>query len=245
MDLDDMRTEVRERLGELTADFWTDAEVDRAINEAVRRFCAEEKWSFLLTEWASTLSNGDDELELPSDISLTRVFNLAIDGPTLAEARMLERVDPQEGFRLRHQYDDLTAAPRWYYITRSNQSTDEAPPVTYTAKLIPRTDAEYEVEAQYMAIPTLLTAPSDEPMVPTEYQEAIVAWATGKLWLKELGTSQKSSEQFSLYAKVLDQARNDLRTHSLDETVAWGRSHPMRGYWGALSPYDRIPPTLG
>lgn len=244
MDLTDLRLEVRERLNELTADFYTTDEVDRAINEAIRRFCAEEQWPFLMTEWTSAIVTDDTELDLPSDVSLTRVFNLSIDGDNLSTARMLERVAPAEGFALRHQWQDHVGSPRWYYITRSNQSTDNAPPVTYTAKLVPQSDGDYDVEAQYMAIPATLTLASEEPMVPTEYQEAIVAWATGKLFLKELQISQKASEQFRIYGTVLEQARKDLRSFSQDEVVAWGRKQPMRGYW-AITPADRTPPTLG
>lgn len=246
MDLADLRLEVRERLNELAADFFTTDEVDRAVNEAVRRFCAEEAWPFLLTEWSSSFTTDDAELDLPSDVSLTRVFNLAISGSNLSIPRMLIRVDPNEGFVLRHQYTNGTGTPRWYYITRSNQSTDEAPPVTYTAKLVPASDGDYDVEAQYMAVPVLLSGPSDEPMVPTEYQEALAAWATGKLFMKEHGSiSQKASEQFGIYGKVLEQARKDLKAFNLDEVVAWGRRLPLRGSndWTTLQ--SRIPQNLG
>lgn len=246
MDLTDLRLEVRERVGELSADFFTDSEVDRAINEAVRRFCVEEKWPFLLTEWTSTTVADSADLDLPSNVSLTRVFNVSISGGSLSRGAMLERVDPNEGFMLRHQYTDRTGAPRWYYITKSNLSDDEAPPVTYTAKLIPTPDATYDVEAQYMAVPVTLTGTAEEPMVPTEYQEAIPAWAAGKLFLKEQSVSQKASEQFGIYAKVLDQARKDLKEFSLDEVVAWGRKQPMPG--GGYSMGDarwRLPTNLG
>lgn len=245
MDLTTLRTETRERVGELTADFFTDAEVDRAINEAIRRFCAEEKWPFLLTEWSTTLDDASDELELPDNVSLTRLFNMTIDGDSLAHPRMLERVDPQEGFRLRHMHEDIEDAPWWYYITRSNLSVDEAPPVNYTAKFIPAPDADYTVEAQYMAVPVDLSGGSDEPMIPLEYQDAIPAWAAGKLFLKEMAVSQKASEQFGIYAKVLDQAKRDLMEFSLDEVVAWGRKHPrpLRGDSGTYPWY--LPGNLG
>jgi len=244
VDMTDLRVEVRERVGELTADFWTNAEVDRAINEAVRRFCAEEPWPFLLTEWTSAVSAGADELDLPSDVSLTRVFNLSLSGVSIFQPVLLERVDPSEGFRLRFQYTDRNSTPRWYYIARSNQDLDNAPPIVYTARLIPTPEDNYDVEAQYMAVPLLLSGASDEPMIPVEYQEAIPAWAAGKLFLKELAISQKASEQFRIYGTVLDQARRDLKAFNLDEIVAWGRRQPMRGYWA--SPVEsRIPPTLG
>lgn len=246
MELTTLRLEVRERLGELTADFFTDDEVDRAINEAVKRFCAEEKWPFLITEWTSSITSASDELPLPSNVSLTRLFNLAIDSSSLAHPRMLERVDPQEGFALRHQYDTTTGSPRWYYIASTNLSVDEAPPIVYTARLIPAPDGDYDVEAQYMAVPVELSGASDEPMVPEEYQDAIPAWAAGKLFLKELSISQKANEQFAIYQKVLSQARADLKSFDLDEVVAWGRRHPLRGPWASTSDvYGRIPPTLG
>lgn len=248
MDLAGMIDEVRERLGETDGldDFWTDDEITRAINEAIVRFCYEDQWPFLLTEWDSSITVDEDELDLPQSVSLTRVFNLAINGDTLATPRMLTRVSPQEGFRLRHMYSNMSGCPRWYYITRTDLSTSSAPPITYTAKLIPTSDGDYDVEAQYMAVPDELATDTDEPMVPPEYQEAIVAWATGKLFLKELGISQKSQEQFQIYSKVLAQAIQDLKAFDLDETVAWGRNEPLRGYWAQeFDPRFRVPPTLG
>lgn len=249
MELSGLRTEVRERLNELTADFYTDAEVDRALNEGVRRFCAEEMWPFLLTEWTDGQLTADNaELDLPNNVSLTRVFNVAIDGDSLDRPRMLERVDAQEGFKLKHQYDGRTGIPRWYYIARSNLvlTGDEEPPIIYTAKMIPVPDATFTVDAQYMMVPIDLAAATDEPPIPLEYHEAVAAWATGKLLLKELAISQKASEQFGLYQKVLEQAKKDLRAFNLDETVAWGRQHPLRGYWAdEFDPRFRIPPNVG
>lgn len=249
MDLTALRLEVREVLNELTADFYTDSEVDRAINSGVRRFCAEEQWPFLLTEWTDgVLATDVNTLDLPTNISLTRVFNLSIDGDSLSQPILLRRVDPSEGFQLRFQYTDRTGTPRWYYIASSNlvATGDEEPPIIYTARVIPTPDAAYTVEAQYMMVPTDLSAVTDEPPVPYEYQEAICAWAAGKLLLKELGISQKASEQFSIYAKVLEQARKDLKSFSLDEVVAWGRREPLRGYWdNASDPRWRTPQNLG
>src|SRR6266542_2953849 len=77
MDLTTLRLEVRERLGELNADFFTDAEVDRAINDAYRRFSSEERWPWLYIEWDTTLLSGVDYLDLPNDVSFNRVFNLS------------------------------------------------------------------------------------------------------------------------------------------------------------------------
>jgi hypothetical protein len=246
VNLTTIRTEVRERIGEISADFFTNAEVDRAINEAVRRFAFEEKWPFLLTEWSSTLDGGDDELTLPDNISASRFFNLSIDSSSLATARILKKVDAREGFSLRHVYTANQGIPMWYYIARSNQNDDESPPVVYTARVIPTPDVDYDVDALYMAVPIEMATASDEPMIPEEYQDAIPAWAAGKLFLKEQAISQKASEQFGIYGKVLEQARLDMKSYNSDEVVAWGRREPLRGPWQqTMDPRFRTAQNLG
>ena len=251
MDLTDLRLETRERLGELTADFWTDVEVDRAINEALNRFCMEEKWPFLLTDYSNTLAAATTELDLPDDVSLNRMFNLAVSGGSLSYGRMLERLSSADGFRQQFNAQALTGPPRWYYIIRSSAIVVGAPPTVYTVKFIPTPDVDYDLSGQYMAVPTMLSGAQDEPVIPTEYQEAIPARAAGKLFLKEnmAAISQKASEQFQLYFQVLAQARKDFKEFDLDETVAWGRSHPhgRRPGRGLMTndPWNRIPPTLG
>lgn len=252
MNLGEYQEEVRERLGEVTAsfttdgDFWTNDEVRRAINEAQRRFCAEEQWPFLVTEWTSSITTNDTTLALPSNVSLARVFNLSIDGDNLQSAQLLKRVEPSAGFRLRAAYDDYTGAPFAYYIVTSDLPDNEAPPIQYTARLIPPSDGDYDVTAQYYAQPVVMTGQSDEAMVPDEYAEAIAAWATGKLFLKELGISQKSSEQFQVYYKVLAQAQKDLKAHNnLDEVVAWGRDAGRIWSPDPFDPRRRMPPNLG
>lgn len=228
MDLTTLRLEVRERLGELESDFFTDSEVDRAINEAIRRFSSEERWPWLYTEWTSSLTANDNSLALPSNVSLNRVINMSASGGSLARPRLLERLDPSGGFRARFTFDQRTGPPMYYYIATTNLSDDQAPPVVYTARIIPTPDVDYDIEAQYMAVPVELSGEADEPMVPEEYQEAIPAWAAGKLFLKEFAISGKANEQFSLYQKVLDQAREDVMVPNMDEQVAWGREAPTR-----------------
>lgn len=245
MNLTTLRTEVRERVGELSADFYTDAEVDRAINEAQQRFASEERWPWLYTEWTSTLDGGDDSLTLPSNVSLNRVFNVSLSGGSLARPALIERLEPKSGFRARFMYDGYSGVPIYYYIHSSNQNDDNSPPVTYTARFIPTPDVDYDVEAQYLFTPLDLAAANDEPSCPEEYQEALVAWAAGKLYLKELAISQKAKEQFAIYGKVLDQAREDTLALTQDEEVAWGRRAPVHGRSMSERDYvmGRVPPA--
>lgn len=223
MDLTTLRLEVRERLGELESDFFSDAEVDRAINEAVKRFCAEEPWPWLITEFTSSLTSGNDELEFPENVSPNRVFNISVLNGSLAYPRMLERLEPSAGFRARYSRIS-TGIPLAYYITRTE---DDAGAFTYIARVVPSPDVNYDVEGQYIAVPDDLTGVGDIPMIPDEYQEAVPARAAGKLFLKEQQISQKASEQFGIYFEVLQQAREEMQNVALDETVAWGREMPL------------------
>lgn len=240
MDLTTLRLEVRERLAELTADFFTVVEVDRAINEAIRRFASEERWPWLLTEWTDGIPVDEDTLDLPDNVSFTRTFNLSVSGGSLAFSRSLERVAPEEGFKLRHAYELQSSSPRWYYI---GSSSNDGSALRYTARVIPTPDDDYDVEAQYYRVPDDLVNITDEPDMPEEYQEAVAAWAAGKLFLKELQVSQKASEQFSIYYKVLEQAKADTQSLDMDERLIWGGEPVSERVRPTL--FERIAATLG
>jgi hypothetical protein len=239
----EMRTDVRERIGEDQADFFTNAEVDRAINLAQTTFTAEELWPWLFTEWVSTVAAGQDTLELPDNVSIHRTFNLSLlgdpGGSNLQRSKMLERVTPEEGFRIRHSYEALTQAPTYYYLTSATVENGET---IYVIKLTPVPDLDYDLEALYLRVPLDLSADGDTPDLPQEFHPALPAWAAGHLYLKEMDISQKANEQFQLYYGVLAQAKKLLEVQ-VDENVAWSRELPTRKR--SLSVYDRIPLTLG
>ena len=252
MNLEELIDETRERLGETTeADFFTDAEITRALNEGLRRFSNEERWPWLYTEYSTNLTEDVDYFDLPDDIAINRIFGFNIeDDETLAGGVMLERVQPMEGFRLKHAYKNYTGVPRWYYISHTNLDTDLEPPLRYTAKVIPTPDSDYEVTGLYLMVPTLLDSDEQEPAMPTEYQTALPAYAAGVLFLKELQISQKAGEQFQLYNAILANAIKETKQFDADEVVAWGRSKPSgrKGY--GFEPWNndirsRILPTLG
>jgi hypothetical protein len=236
--LADIRTDVRERIGEDTADFFTDAEVDRAINLAQTTFTAEEPWPWLYEEWASNLAEGQETLELPDNVSIHRAFNLSIFGGSLSRGRILERVEPQAGFRIRHEYEGTVRAPIYYYLTSA--SVDASASI-YVVRLTPVADTDYDIEAQYLRVPVELSAPTDVPDLPVEYHPALPAYAAAHLFLKEMEISQKAQEQFQMYFGVLAQARKLLEVQ-VDEQVSWGRRTPVRR---TVSIMDRMPITLG
>lgn len=239
MDLADLRTDVRDRIGEDTADFFTDAEVDRAINLAVTTFTAEEPWPWLYTEWATTIAEEEDTLELPEDVSWHRLFNLTVFGGSLYRGRVLERLEPQAGFRLRHEYAGAPQCPGYYYLTSAER---DASTTVYVARLIPVPDVAYDLEAQYLRVPAELSSTDDVPDLPTEFHPGISAYAAAKLFLNEVEISQKAQEQFQLYFGVLAQARKLLEVQ-LDDNVAWGRDAVRLRRSGRT--IDRIAPNLG
>jgi hypothetical protein len=244
MDLEEARTEVRERIGELEEDFYTDAEINRAINEAQLRFSMEERWPWLFTEGEDAVGAGDTELLLPVDVSPNRTFNVTVDGESLSVPRPLERVTPEAGFALRHAHDLHEGAPRWYYLTAG---LVDGVGTQYTMKLIPTPDLAYDIEYQYVRVPEPLAADSDLIDVPAEFVDAIPAWAAGKLFLKEFSVSQKANEQFSIYADLLNKARIEMKEADVDQIIAWGREHPGEDRVVSERAYilGRIPPTLG
>jgi len=253
MDLTTARLEVRERIGELAANFFTDVEVDRAINQAVQHFNAEEQWPWLFTEYTSQIGlsgQNDDSLALPDDVSLNRMFNVSISGGTLNRPMVLERVPPDAGFRLRFAHTmgqtPVARIPLYYYLTSAAQDSGNGIHVNYTMKFVPQPETTFDVEAQYLRTPGVMAGANDLTDCPLAYDEAIPAWATGKLFLKEFGISQKASEQFSLYNSTLEQARHDLLSQSQDEVVAWGRQLPEYRFSSERDyVIGRIPPTLG
>src|SRR6185436_18193500 len=104
---------------------------------------------------------------------------------------ILERVSPDEGFRIRHEYEGLTQPPSYYYLTSASVDADA---VVYVVKLTPVPDVAYDVEAQYLRVPIDLSAPTDSPDMPQEFHPALPAWAAGHLFLKEMDISQKAQE---------------------------------------------------
>lgn len=245
MNLTDLIAEVRERVGETEADFFTDAEITRALNEGLRRFSNEERWPWLYTEFSVDTSADEDDVDLPDNISINRIFGFNImDDATLQGGQIIERVQPMEGFRLRHSYRNSTGVPRWYYISHTNLEGDAEPPVRYTARLIPTPDAVYEITGLYLIVPPLLDGADEEPALPDEYQYALPAYAAGLLFLKELQISQKASEQFGMYNSILANARKDTKELDEDEIIAWGRSKPS-GRRHGVAPFSPFWSRIG
>lgn len=249
MDLATIRLEVRERVGELSADFFSDAEVDRAIDDGYRRFTNAELWPWLVSErggdGTEILTADDNHFDFPDDVNVNRVMNFSVDGGSLAFPRELERVDPGSGVWLRHRYSQSSGVPIWYYVAGA-LTTDGI--YAATARIVPAPEIDYDVEYQYFRKVMTMTQADEVPDVPSEYVDAIPSWAAAKLFLKEVQFASKAGEQLSIYGQVLDQARADKNKLVQDRTVAWGREIPTERFRRKdlnQAPWNRIPLVLG
>lgn len=232
----DALAETRARLQELTADFWTDDELYRAINEGVNRFVQEEKWPYLFTIDASkTLSAGATSLVIESGVAFERQFNILMLFDGDLRPRAPRRVSPAEGHMLRLTYYNTYSEPLAYYIA-SQTGTGVAGAVTGsylpTIRFVPALTRDADIEIMYIRDPVIVTSSFSTKHldIPDEYAMAAVAYATGHAFLKELNFSQKADEQFALYRKIVDDAKRESRKLVPDMNVfAWGKTQPEYG----------------
>lgn len=216
----DMIAEVRRRLGEDTADFWQDTDIIRNLDQAVIRFTREDKWPWLYTVGTTNLLAGQDTLTLPADVDYTRAFNVRLIA-TGEQPLILRRVNPVEGYRIQSRHYQDTGKPRYFYVASGQQVGTT---MTYTLKLVPKTDKGYTVDYLYLRRPAALTTDTQEPDLPEDYHEAVVALATAQLWQHELiGGEIKSREQMETYITIVERARRELYRLQDDEEVVLGR----------------------
>lgn len=247
MDLSDIRTEVRDIIGETTADFWTDAELNRYINDALRRFSEEERWTWLLTEGAGIIVASDPDFELTEGVALARHLNFMLTKTGDTRSYMAKRVSAAEGFRLRSMYSTVTTAsyPTWFYTT-SVADDDAGGDFVYVAKFIPTPTTDIDVEFQYYRQPPELSGNTNVPDLPVQYHKGLVHYAASLAWLKELNGGPKAQEQLGLYSNVLEQARTEERVAPDDTPLIMGGGEPQ---YGPVTTDEairaRIPDTLG
>lgn len=218
--------EIRARLGELSPDFWTAAEVLRALNEGVSRFSAQERWPWLFTEVTNVaLGSGTATLDLQEGVSLARHFNLLVSFSGDPRPRAVRRVSAVEGHRLRlTEYTDRSEPMAFYLVSEADADNDGQ----FITKLrfVPAMNRASTIAYQYIRDPDSVSADADALDVPEEYAMGPIAYATGLLWLKELRDSRKADEQFTLFATVVDDAKRELRKLTPDSGFAWGRNEP-------------------
>lgn len=238
MNLLEMRTDVRERLGERTPNFWTDVFINNKINQGQTRFAREERWPWLYAVQPNVpLGQGGNTIELIDGIDWTRHFALALYKSGDSTPILPKRVNTFTGLRLKQKHTGVGEPGYWYpagTVTNVYGDGDKLE-VAHTAKLVPAADQAYTVEYYYIRQPDKLVADTDESIIPEAYQEAIVAWATAQCWLKEINGERKAQSEFNIYNTVLEQAQKDYKSMAQDESHSWG-GDPV----GRPSPKDEL-----
>jgi len=248
MDRDAMLTQVRDIIGEDAADFWKDAELVRYLQEANYRFHNEERWPWLVVNGSGVLVAGDPDLVLTDGIAATRHINFRLTVQGNVQRYMAKRVSAAKGFQLESLYsvDTTQTYPEWFYITSVTDPDSDGEHV-YVARFVPVNTSEVDVEFQYTRDPGALSAGTDVPDCPVEYHKALVHYAAGTAWLKELNGGPKAREQFEMYGAVLEQARADWQNEPDDSFVVAGKDEPQYSMGREVSdPWLlRIPEVLG
>lgn len=251
MDRAAIRLEVRDIIGETTADFWTDAELNRHINEGLRRWTGANRWSYLLTEGSGELTANDPDLLLEEGVANYHHLHMMLtkDGDT--RPYLPERVSPARGFQLRTAFTTSQSYPRWWYLT-SVADDGGTGNMQAVVKFIPTPNVAVDIEFQYYRNPATLDGDSDVPDMPVDYHKALVHFAAGTAWLKELTGAMKAKEQFEMYSALLSEAVDDEESQSDDDILIVGGDIDVGArskYAGPMTAQDytlsRIAPTLG
>lgn len=247
MDREDIRDAVQEILGEATADFWGETQLDLRISEAQRRFLAAERWPWLVTEGTGQLTADDPDLELQEGVAATRHLNITL----IPESSPTRRYTPRrlsavQGFSMRNLYTSNTQYPEYFYVTSVADSDDNGQ-YTYVAKFVGTPSASMDVEYQYFRAGQTFDGDNDVPDMPEEFHMALVHYVAARCWEKELGPdASKAREQDSLYAFILDQARTEWLQQPEDTPLIVGSEPPEYGGTD-IDTYTRmrIPEVLG
>jgi hypothetical protein len=142
-------------------------------------------------------------------------------------------------------YTQPTTYPAWYYVASVTSDTGV---VDTVLRFIPAPVSDLDVDYQFFRTPDDMVDDIDIPDLPVTYHQALVHYAAGTAWLKELNGRGKAEEQYQSYAGIVEQARGEWMTQADDDPIVMGQDEPQydRGVWSTADPlYLRMPSTLG
>lgn len=248
MDLLAIRTQVRDVIGETAADFWGDAELNRYITEAQFRFLGEANWPWLITGSTAAVVAATATVALAESVEPQNIVAVRLTKTGDTRTYLPKRVTPQKGFDLLTRFSTSTTAsyPQWYFVSAvADVDTDNL--YIYTLTLIPTPTSAMTLTFLHLRDGTDLSADTVEPDLPVEFHKALVHFAAGTAWLKEVNGGPKAAEQFQLYSEVVNQAKREFFSDPDDTPIVMGKDEPQFSL--RRPPTDpwllRIPETLG
>jgi len=186
-DLSDIRNRVRDTLNESTALFWTDAELNRFINDgerdvAIKSLCLESILSKTTTASTRTI-----------DIYRVKVLHIEYI-PASGTPIGLVKIIPKQ---LGHLNLNTTIPQYWF-------------PWAKKIGIEPLPDAAYDLNVYVASLPTIeMSADTDEPQIPDEFQELIIQYAIWKALCKD-GLFQGVADIYNDYIYRLQFIRENI-----------------------------------
>lgn len=218
MNLAQMRLEVRRALDELTADFWTDNEINDWLNEGVRTMCQIAQPLQYIHQFTTQLRPGStteyaQEYALPEDIDEVYGVSLLSSG-ALYELMLGDSRRIQLGTK-------ISGTPDQYYIrylakqkadhvstgglSLSDVIRDDSTAVRPILGLFPVPNSALTVNVCYYSKHFIMTANNDVCAIPYEFQRGPICFAIAKGKEKDAAFAEadRYMDQFQQYASNL------------------------------------------
>lgn len=179
MNLGQLRTSLRARVGNPTTAEVPNTELDERINEAIKEIA--DKYGFHRARAITNIVTVVDQAQydLPADCLVV--------------------------MKLRHPLENLQLIRRDETWASERMTMDSGKPTDYLRQqdyiqLFPPPDAEYTLELFYKASAATLVADADESILPTSWDEGILHLARAKHWDVRLDV-QKAVHAFSVWER--------------------------------------------
>jgi hypothetical protein len=242
-----IRSAVRDVIGELVADFWSDAELNRYIDQGHFRFLKTEHWPWLLTASTLVFTGGVAFADLPENIDPAQIvaFKLGVTGATNVYQPV--RVSAMKGFALEARFNSSTSTtyPGWFYVSQVTDADNDALFLSRIT-LVPAPSTGMTLTFVYRRPIVEFTADADVPVLPVEYHMAIAHYAASQAFLKELNGGGKASEQLGMYRGIVEQCSVEFLREPDGEPLIAGANEPQYRDAGGSSDWDpQFPDTLG
>lgn len=200
--------DLRDSLDELAGLDLTDAQRDALLNEGHRELATRSEWYRAEIELGPTVADQED-YALPAD--LHRILNLSVAGL---------RFEPSDRLTVDRLRDStLYLNPMLDGVWWLSWSAANARQVS----LYPAPAGGLEISALVIERPALMSADADEPVVPSEYRQAIADYASGQAFAAQ----EDNLDARAFYQEAFDRAVADLRRL----TFSGGR---VPTFWGQM-----------
>lgn len=166
MTLSELITDLTTRIGVVNGQEVTNDALKFWLNEAMRAFCNEADFNWLMTRAVSSTSNGQSEYVLPDDFS--RPFELRVNQSTTGDHGVWSYVPYEQ------RYGVPTGVNAYTYLGN-----------TLILLTTPTTDGSGNIELTYIRQPTNMAESGDSPSdfaianMPETYHPALVVYAFG------------------------------------------------------------------